>query len=66
MNDSTLNCDPRLMTEKKSTPKMRANSLHVAKVNTLQASGEMGKAHAVFVTISICSSISRTIDALLA
>lgn len=27
IKDSTLNCDPRLITEKKSTPKTRANSL---------------------------------------
>lgn len=27
MNDSTLNCEPRLSTEKKSTPNTRANSL---------------------------------------
>jgi len=27
MKDSTLNCDPRVSTEKKSTPKTRANSL---------------------------------------
>jgi len=29
MKDSTLNCDPRLSTEKKSTPKTLANSLHI-------------------------------------
>jgi len=28
MNDSTLNWDPRNMTDAKSTPKTRANSLH--------------------------------------
>lgn len=29
IKDSTLNCDPRLITEKKSTPKALANSLYV-------------------------------------
>lgn len=32
MNDSTLNCDPRLSTEKKSTPNTRANSLEDASI----------------------------------
>lgn len=60
MKDSTLNWDPRLSTEKKSTPNTRANSLQENDQQNEDTNG-MTFTHAVFVTISAASNISSTI-----
>lgn len=58
MNDSTLNWEPRLRTEKKSTPKTRANSLQI-----FSGSPNTGyqKTHEFLVITSATSIISATI-----
>ena len=55
INDSTLNCEPRLRTEKKSTPKTRANSLEMCQ----HTPNRSHYTHAVFVTVSVASRSSK-------
>ena len=59
MNDSTLNCDPRLITEKKSTPNTLANSLRIELARRESFSNEVP--YEVFVINSATSTISNNV-----
>ena len=61
MNDSTLYCDPRNMTEAKSTPNTRANSLYVSlTVVTAQIDGSETYAFLVMISAASTTSMSMT------